>query len=84
MNDREYNSSPDTSTCKVCGFEPGQPLGSFEDGVDFELIDDYGRTIEIGARFRICGVCLKESHDTHWYATHPEFLGFLGAGEPPE
>ena len=74
MNDKEYN--PDANMCKVCGFEVGQPLDAFEDGIDFVLIDDYGRTVEIDASFRICSVCLKESHDTHWYATHPEFLGF--------
>lgn len=81
MSNKEYNS--DTNACKVCGFEAGQPLESFEDGSgsDFELIDDYGRTTEIDASFRICRPCLKESHDTHWYATHPEFLGFRSTNQ---
>jgi hypothetical protein len=68
--------------CDILGCsEDGQLLESFEDGIDFELIDDRGRTIEHGENFRICREHLTESHDSHWYATHPEFLGF---SEPAE
>ncbi len=72
---------PDADACDVCRFEPGQILETFKYGSDFELIDDRGETKEVREGFRICETCYKESHDTHWYATHPEFLGFSESAE---
>lgn len=71
MSDINYDDK--SSACLVCGSEQGQPLEDFEDSDDFELTDDCGRTIEVDGPIVICEECFEASHDTHWYAMHPEF-----------
>ncbi len=71
MNNEKYN--PEVHACQSCGSEYGQPLESFENSDDFELIDDCGRTIEVDGPIVICEECFEASHDTHWHATHPEY-----------
>ncbi len=77
----ERETSHRQEPCHICEDKPGSSLESFDDGIDYERIDDCGRTEETGDDFVICRDCLTESHDAHWYATHPEFLGFA---EPAE
>lgn len=77
----ERETSHSQKPCDICEEKPGSSLESFEDGVDYERIDDCGRTEEVDDDFVICEECLKKSHDAHWYALHPEFLGFA---EPAE
>ncbi len=76
QGDGECETNNSQKLCDICEERPGSSLESFEDGVDYERIDDCGRTEEVDDDFVICDECLKKSHDAHWYATHPEFLGF--------